>query len=316
MGNQRVHLDFAPMEGITGAAFRRLYNAYFGNVDRYYAPFLSPTSDHLLTKREQRELLPENNRGICLIPQILTKVPEDFLWAAEELCGMGYRQVNLNLGCPSGTVTAKGKGAGMLADPAGLDRFLEKIFVDAPCPISVKTRLGMEREEEFPTLLEIFNRYPIAELIVHPRVRKDFYKHPVRTDAFAWVASDCKCPLTYNGAITSAKDYESCTERFPNLYAVMIGQGIIADPFLPGKIRHNTMGNVPTLQRFHDELLDAYTEQFGNVWNAVQRMKELWAYLNCSFTDNTDWIKKIRKSTNAAQYQQLAADAFSFMELL
>ena len=163
-----MRYDFAPMEGITGFLFRQLHHQYFPGVDRYYIPFLSPTQDHTFTPRELREVLPENNQGLEVVPQLLTKSPEDFLWAAGELSAMGYQTVNLNLGCPSGTVVAKGKGAGMLRCPEDLERFLDTVFSRAPCAVSVKTRLGLSDAAEFGPILEIYNRYPISELIVHP----------------------------------------------------------------------------------------------------------------------------------------------------
>ena len=157
---------FAPMEGLTDSVYRRLHNKYFPGVDRYYMPFFSPTVHRQLTQRESRELPEADSVGFAAVPQVLTKVPEDFLWAAEVIRNRGYDEVNLNLGCPSGTVTAKGKGAGMLTDPEALDRFLDDVFSKCPIAISVKTRLGMHTPEEFPALLDIFNRYPIRELTV------------------------------------------------------------------------------------------------------------------------------------------------------
>ena len=163
---------FAPMEGLTDSVYRRLHHKYFPGVDRYYMPFFSPTVHRQLTQRESRELPEADSVSFAAVPQVLTKVPEDFLWAAEVIRDRGYDEVNLNLGCPSGTVTAKGKGAGMLTDPEALDRFLDDVFSRCPIAISVKTRLGMHTPEEFPALLGIFNRYPIRELTVHPRVRQ------------------------------------------------------------------------------------------------------------------------------------------------
>ena len=162
---------FAPMEGLTDSVYRRLHHKHFGGVDRYYMPFLSPTIHRTLTNREDRELPMADSVSFAAVPQILTKVSEDFLWAAQVCRDRGYKEVNLNIGCPSGTVVAKGKGAGMLADPDGLDRFLDAVFQDAPLPISIKTRVGIHDDQEFPRLLEILNRYPIQELTVHPRVR-------------------------------------------------------------------------------------------------------------------------------------------------
>ena len=175
---------FAPMEGLTDSIFRKIHHKYFPGVDRYYTPFFSPTIHRTLTPREARELPPADSQPFKAVPQLLTKVSEDFLWAAEQCRDLGYAEVNLNIGCPSGTVTAKGKGSGMLRDPDGLDAFLDAIFSGAPLPISVKTRIGFENPEEFPRILEIFNRYPIQELTIHPRVRKAFYNGPVEMDAF------------------------------------------------------------------------------------------------------------------------------------
>ena len=158
----------APMEGVTSYLYRKAHSRYFKKADKYFMPFLSPSHDHIFTKKDLREIAPEHNEGLNAVPQLLTRRAEDFLWAAGELKKMGYREVNLNLGCPSGTVTAKGKGAGFLGEPAELDRFLEEIFAAAEVRISVKTRLGLRESEEFSHLLEIYNRYPIAELTIHP----------------------------------------------------------------------------------------------------------------------------------------------------
>ena len=175
---------FAPLEGVTGSEFRRAHHRWFPGVDAYYMPFLSPTQDHVFTQRELRNVLPEHNQGFRAVPQLLTKNADDFLWCAGELAAMGYDEVNLNLGCPSGTVVAKGKGAGLLGAPEALDRMLDRIFSGSPVAVSLKTRLGLEEPEEFARLLEIFGRYPVSLLIIHPRVRKDFYRHPVLMECF------------------------------------------------------------------------------------------------------------------------------------
>lgn len=167
-----MNIYFAPLEGLTDSIYRRLHHKWFPGVDRYYMPFMSPTQHRALTPRETRELPQADAAGFAAVPQILTKSAEDFLWAAEQCRLLGYEEVNLNLGCPSGTVVAKGKGSGMLSDPDALDAFLWEIFNRTTLPISVKTRLGLTDSAEFPRILEVYNRYPIRELTVHPRVRK------------------------------------------------------------------------------------------------------------------------------------------------
>lgn len=300
-----MYIDFAPMEGITGAAFRRVHHKYFSGVDRYYTPFLSPTKEHVFTPREQREFYPENNKGIPVVPQVLTKVPEDFLWAAEQLHDMGYEEINLNLGCPSGTVTAKGKGCGMLADLGALDRFLGAIYEKAPCPISVKTRLGMEDPAEFEAILGVYNKYPIRELIIHPRVRNDLYRHPVRHETFAQAAKECKMPVSFNGGIVTVEDITEVQKKYPFVRSIMIGQGLVSNPFLlDGK------PEIKRLRSFHNELLDTYEALFGNRTNAMKRMKELWFYLIRLFADSERHGRQILKAKTAADYDAAAAAAF------
>ena len=198
-----MHYYFAPMEGVTGAVYRRTHHEYFPGIDKYFMPFITPTTNERLTPRQKRDVAPEVNRGVPAVPQLLTKSAADFIWAANALFGMGYGEVNLNLGCPSGTVTAKGKGAGFLRDPEALDRFLDAVFSACTGAVSVKTRLGMQDPAEFAPLLDIYNRYPIAELTIHPRVRQDFYRGQVREADFAAALPRCRMPVCYNGDIVS-----------------------------------------------------------------------------------------------------------------
>ena len=311
-----MRYDFAPMEGITGALFRRLHHQFFPGVDRYYMPFLSPTRDHVFTPRELREILPENNPDAEVIPQLLTKVPEDFLWAAGELAAMGYQTVNLNLGCPSGTVVAKGKGSGMLADPSALDAFLDAVFSRAPCAVSVKTRLGRSDPEEFGPLLEIYNRYPLAELIVHPRVQKDGYRHPVRLEAFASILAASRHPVCFNGGLVTTQDCRDLVDRFSGICGVMIGQGLVANPALVRQIRGGPGADWEALRAFHEALFGGYSQLFGSAHNAMMRMKELWAYLIRLFRDSGPYAKRLRKARDPQTFSQAVDAVFQELELL
>ena len=311
-----MRIDFAPMEGITGAAFRRCHKKYFSGVDRYYSPFISPSGDHIFTKRDKLEIYPEYNEGIDLVPQLMAKNADDFLWAAGELAAMGYKSVNLNAGCPSGTVTAKGKGAGMLSDVVALDAFLEKIFDKAPCSISVKTRLGMNEPEEFWDVLDVYNKYPISELIIHPRVRKDFYREKPRMEYFGAAVEKAKMPISFNGGIVSADDCIKIMERFPTLEAVMLGQGIVADPFLAEKVKGISKPDVKVLREFHRELFESYAQQFQSRNNAATRMKELWHYFIQLFGDSEKLGKVIKKAKNAEEFLSATETVFREKPLL
>ena len=301
---------FAPMEGLTDSIYRRLHHKYFPGLDRYYTPFFSPTMHQHLTPREERELPLADTLGFALVPQILTKVPEDFLWMAGVCRDRGYKEVNLNLGCPSGTVTAKGKGSGMLTDPESLQRFLDVIFASAPLPVSVKTRLGVTDAEEFPKLLEIFNQYPICELTIHPRVRKQFYNGDVDMQAFSYAVQNSTTPLCYTGNICSTEASEEFAERYPQVGAIMVGRALIADP---GMLTGGT--DAVALEQFCDELLAEYTVVFGGARNAMFRLKENWRHILRKFEDSEKLGKRLRKTTDLNEFKSITKEIFHTLPL-
>ena len=301
---------FAPMEGLTDSIYRRLHHRYFPGVDTYYMPFLSPTIHRTLTHREDRELPMADSVPFAAVPQVLTKVAEDFLWAARVCRDRGYDEVNLNVGCPSGTVVSKGKGSGMLRDSEHLDRFLEEIFRDSVLPVSVKTRLGIEDPEEFPKILDIYNRYPIKELTIHPRVRKQFYNGTVDMEMFRYAAQNSRNPLCYNGDITSMAQIDLLQQEFPRLESVMIGRGLVADP---GLLCGGT--DVKALEQFMNALLEEYTVSFGGARNAMFRLKENWGLLHPRFEGVDKLWKKLRKTTDLEEYKAITAEIFHTLPL-
>ena len=302
---------FAPMEGITDSIYRSLHHAHFGGVDRYYMPFLSPTQHRALTPKEARELPKADSVSFVAVPQILTKHSEDFLWAASVCRDLGYDEVNLNLGCPSGTVVAKGKGAGMLRDLEQLDRFLDAVFSASVLPISVKTRLGLENPEDFVQILEVFNRYPMKELTVHPRVRKDFYKEPMREEWFRYAYENSKNKLCYNGNIITKQQADEIAKTYPGVESVMIGRALIGDP---GMLLPQGTTAV-TLKQFHDELVEEYTAVFGSRRNAMFRMKENWSLLHKRFEDADRLWKKLRKTTDYEEFMDISSEIFQTLPL-
>ena len=304
------------MEGVTGYVFRNAHHRYFPGVDKYFMPFLSPSRDHVFTKRELREIIPEHNEGLDAVPQLLTKHAEDFIWAAGELGKMGYRRVDLNLGCPSGPVVAKGKGSGFLADSEGLDAFFGEVFsAGLDVEISVKTRLGLKDEHEFPALLEIYNRYPIAQLTIHPRVRTDMYKNKVNMDAFAGAAERCRCGLCYNGDLVRAQQCAELQQRFPKVEAIMLGRGMIADPTLASKAAGGKGADKERLRAFVEEVYQGYARDFESRRNAMLRMKELWFYLHHLFEGSEGYAKKLKKTNDPDVYEQLVDGIFRELEL-
>ena len=302
---------FAPMEGLTDSIYRREHHRFFPGVDRYYMPFLSPTVHRSLTHKEDRELPFADTESFTAVPQILTKVADDFLWAAQVCHDRGYEEVNLNLGCPSGTVVSKGKGSGMLRDLDALDTFLETIFQNAPMPISVKTRLGLEQPEEFPAILEVLNRYPIRELTIHPRVRKQFYSGSVDTDMFRYAVENSKNPLCYNGDLTSIADITVIENTFPQVNAVMLGRGLVANPAM----LCSQSADAAKLESFMNALLESYIEAFGGSRNAMFRLKENWHMLITRFDGSEKLWKRLRKTTDLAEYRAITHEIFHTLPL-
>lgn len=304
-----MELEFAPLEGVTDALYRRTHRAFYPGIDRYYTPFISPTKNRRFTPRELRELSPDNNRGVPLVPQLLGKNAGDFLWAAHALADMGYEEVNLNLGCPSGTVTAKGKGSGFLAHPDALDAFLDEVFAAAPVRVSIKTRLGLHDPMEFPQLLEIFNCYPISRLIIHPRTGAELYQGDVHLDFFRMAADGTDIPLCYNGNILSLEDFYRFTAAFPQIHTVMLGRGLVSDPAMAARLRGGA-GDKHTLKKFHDALCEGYPALFGGTASAMHRMKAIWMYMLNAFQGGEAFRKKLIKAKRWEDFRVITEDIF------
>ena len=311
-----MKIYFAPLEGITNYIFRNTYNEIYGHVDKFFAPFISPSEASPMTNREKKDIAPENNTGINLVPQILTRRSDCFIEAAKELLNMGYSEINLNLGCPSGTVCAKGKGAGFLPDTSELQSFFDDIYAYAGkenLKISVKTRLGYYNPDEFYDLVEIFNGFPISELIVHPRIRSDFYKGEPRREYFKYALEHAKSPLVYNGNIFSCKDYDELKSSFDAAFdPVMLGRGLISDPALSGKLKGSVAEtDLAQLRKFHDTLYHEYRKVISPDINVLYKMKDLWTYWSLLFDGRERDIKRLMKAKKYADYDDAVARIFS-----
>lgn len=297
---------FAPLEGITDAAYRRVHHACFGGVSKYFIPFISPTQNLRFTTRELVAVSPRQNAGLFAVPQILTKNAGHFLWAAQALFDMGYGEVNLNLGCPSGTVTAKGKGAGMLADVPGLMAFLDEVFAHAPLRVSVKTRIGCCVPDEFERLLPVFSRYPIHELIIHPRTRNEFYSGTPHRNVYAGALSETRLPLVYNGDLFTAEDCRALEASCSGTHALMIGRGLIANPALAQELAGGNALTLPAIRSFLDGLEEAYLAAYPkNV--AVGRLREVMKHMVCCFESPEKPRKAFRKASSLAAYHDALA---------
>lgn len=306
----------APMEGITGHVYRNAYKKYFDNIDKYFTPFIVPNQSLSLKTKELRDLLPENNLGLNIVPQILTNDAEGFILTANKLKQLGYDEINLNLGCPAGTVVSKKRGSGFLAFKDELDKFLDEIYKTCDIKISVKTRLGKDSPEEFYKLIEIYNKYPLEELIIHPRTREDFYGNTPNLKIFEEALTLSKHSICYNGDIFTASNYSDIVDKFKEIDKVMLGRGILANPGLIGEIKGNKFLTKETLKDFHDELFENYTILLNEDKNAMYRMKELWGYMSHIFTNNKKYYKKIKKAQKAKDYKEAVSRLFEEQEII
>lgn len=306
----------APMEGITGHVYRNAYKKYFDNIDKYFTPFIVPNQSLSLKTKELRDLLPENNLGLNIVPQILTNDAEGFILTANKLKQLGYDEINLNLGCPAGTVVSKKRGSGFLAFKDELDKFLDEIYKACDMKISVKTRLGKDSPEEFYKLIEIYNKYPLEELIIHPRTREDFYGNTPNLKIFEEALTLSKHSICYNGDIFTASNYDDIVDKFKEIDKVMLGRGILANPGLIGEIKGNKFLTKETLKDFHDELFENYTILLNEDKNAMYRMKEVWGYMSHIFTNNKKYYKKIKKAQKAKDYKEAVARLFEEQEII
>ncbi|MDU1313132.1 MAG: tRNA-dihydrouridine synthase family protein [Clostridium septicum] len=306
----------APMEGITGYIYRNSYEKFFGNIDKYFTPFIVPNTSRSLKTKELRDILPENNKDMNIVPQILTNDSEGFIITSKKLQQLGYNEVNLNLGCPSGTVVSKNRGSGFLAKREELDIFLDEIFKIENMKISIKTRIGKDSPEEFYELIKIYNKYPIEELIIHPRTREDFYGNKPNLEVFKDALSLSKSPVCYNGDIFTVDDNNKLIEAFPEVKTIMLGRGILANPALVNEIKNNVYMDKKMLMDFHDEILSAYREVFNDDKNAMFRMKELWGYMIYIFSDNKKYAKKIKKAQKLSAYNEVVSSLFEEQEII
>ncbi len=305
-------LCLAPIRGITDATFRETFASYFPDFDLAMAPFLTTYQGNRVKPARLKELLPENNQRLPVIPQILGKDPDHFIVLAQLLIDLGYTTINWNLGCPYPMVANKMRGSGLLPYPEKIEAFLEKIHC-LPAKISIKTRIGRKDKEEIFELLPIFNRFPLAEVIIHPRTGLQMYDGRVDLDTFERCLDHCHHPVMYNGDIVDADFFRTVAKRFPTVSGWMIGRGALANPFLCAQIKERELPTEPiaTLAAFHDEIFLRYQELLNGPSHLLGRMKGLWFYLAHSFQGSNKLLKKIQKTKNITRYKELTRQIFS-----
>ena len=324
-----MKIYFAPLEGITGYVFRNAYEKYYGGIDKYFTPFISPHTKKLMDSREKRDILPEHNKGLYIVPQVLTNKAEDLIDLCKQLHeDYGYTEVNLNLGCPSKTVTTKGKGSGFLEYPNQMEEFFDRFFKVSDVKLSIKTRIGYWETEEAERLFHLYERFPFEEVIIHPRLGCQMYKGTPYYDVFENYLGKTKHSLCYNGDINTISDLQNLDAGWEKCDKFMLGRGLIARPGMlkaasrvheqaehmdcesslyngdkqPILLSHNEW---KTFKSFHDELVEGYYAYMCEDRNTLFKMKELWTWWAVMFPGQEKTLKKIKKVSALQEYNNL-----------
>ena len=301
-------LIMAPLRGYTDAVFRNAFQKHFQGVGEAVAPFVTSTRGRRIKPSHLRDLAPEENGSLPIVPQILSNDAGEFVRLANTLFDMGYAEINWNLGCPYPMVAKKKRGSGLLAFPELIDRLLDEIMHGCKGRLSIKTRLGRYSTDEMEHWIAVFNRYPLIRVIVHPRTGVQMYTGSVDLDAFAACLDRINHPVVYNGDITDVDTFLMLEARFPEVGEWMLGRGLVGNPFLAEMIQSGKCKPTDDRERFfrfHEDLLAGYLMRFSGPGHVLDRMKGLWRYFAHGCGDGHRILKKVRKTRSLERYRQL-----------
>lgn len=266
----------SPLQGFTDFRFRNAFHKYFGGIDAFYAPYIRLNGKHEIKSSYERDILPKNNVGTEIIPQVMTNNAEEFLFVAKYIQQLGYKELNWNLGCPYPMVTKRALGSGFIKEYEKINEILNKVHTESDIIVSIKTRLGYDNNEEIFRLLPVLDKYPIKNITIHPRIGKQLYKGNIDLESFKKCLEITKHKICYNGDITSVETFNEMQERFPIIDLWLIGRGLIADPFLPIMIKNNTeeypKNRFEIFEKFHDTLFQDYCSALSGSSHVLMKM--------------------------------------------
>ena len=304
----------SPLQGFTDFRFRNAQNRLFGGIDTYYSPYIRLNGKLEIKASYERDLLPENNVGLEVIPQIITNDADEFLFVAQYVRELGYKELNWNLGCPYPMVTKSGMGSGLISNPGKINHILERVHAESDIIVSMKMRLGYENSEEILDVLPVLDRYPIKNIAIHARIGKQLYKGGVNLDGFQACLDNTIHQLYYNGDISSVAKFHAMQQRFPTIDHWMIGRGLISDPFLPNMIQSNTLeypkNKMELFREFHDTLYALYSESLSGSTHLLLKMYHLWEYFSATFSNPHKVLKAIKKAQSIRNYEHAVGEIF------
>lgn len=310
---ENVKLSLGPFQGITDAPFRNVFKKHFGGIDKYYTPFFTGIQKDHAKNMQVEEIDPRCNDVETLTPQILSTDAEEILRFASQCKALGYKEINLNMGCPFPRVANKKRGCGLLPYPEKIDAMLSTVFERIDLKFSIKCRLGYFSPDEIVPVIEVFNHYPLSELIIHPRIGKQLYKGEADVQRFVALMPTVKAPLVYNGDIVSVESFERISHQVQPVHEFMLGRGLLANPFLAEDIRMIQPSSLNRTERLRDYVNDLYEDRLqhaGGSPKVLGRMKELWSYLMHSFDEPQDIWRKIKKINALKEYEEAVETVF------
>lgn len=309
-----ITLLSSPLQGFTDFRFRNAFHKHFGGIDTFYSPYIKLNGKLVVKGSYERDILPENNTTLEVIPQIITNDAEEFLFVAKYVQQMGYKELNWNLGCPYPMVAKCGMGSGLISNTSQIEHILKRVHNETDIIVSMKMRMGYENPTEILDVFPILEQYPIKNIAIHARIGKQLYKGGVDLDSFQKCLDTSKQKIYYNGDITSVAKFKELQERFPSIDHWMIGRGLIADPFLPSMIKNNTTeypkNRFEIFEAFHDEIYQQYYAYLQGPTPIRMKMLGFWEYFSESFSNPQKTYKKIKKAGNSKNYEAAVKEIF------
>mgnify|MGYP006191557341 FL=1 len=309
-----ITLLSSPLQGFTDFRFRNAFHKHFGGIDTFYSPYIKLNGKLVVKGSYERDILPENNNTLEVIPQIITNDAEEFLFVAKYVQQFGYKELNWNLGCPYPMVAKCGMGSGLIKNTDQIEHILKRVHNETDIIVSMKMRMGYENATEILDVFPILEQYPIKNIAIHARIGKQLYKGGVDLDSFQKCLDTSKQKIYYNGDITSVAKFNELQERFPSIDHWMIGRGLIADPFLPSMIKNNTTeypkNRLEIFEAFHDEIYREYDAYLQGPTPIRMKMLGFWEYFSESFSNPQKTFKKIKKAGNSKNYEAAVKEIF------
>ncbi|MEI7597477.1 MAG: tRNA-dihydrouridine synthase family protein [Bacteroidota bacterium] len=307
-----TNISLAPLQGFTDHIFRQAFHKYFGGIDAYYTPFIRTENDKSIKNAKLKDVLPENNSNLPVIPQLLVNSASDFIQISSIFENFGYKEINWNLGCPYPMVAKHQLGSGLLPYPELINQILSEVLPKIKVEISIKMRLGYENSDEIDEVLEVLNKFPIKEIIIHPRIGKQMYKGTVNLNAFENCISQSKHKIAYNGDIDTIETFNEISSRFPNVNHFMIGRALISNPFLAEQIKgieHNEK-KIKVFEAFHNELYEKYASTLSGSTHLQNKMLFFWEYFADSFSNSKKVFKRVKKANNIDNFNAAIMENF------